>query len=461
MSQTLRWSVRRAQLQLNGLEKAAIDLILEQEQVAEHRSQQKPKAAADLERVTADLSPKRKPIVELPAAEIPILQVDVGKKYELNTLERICKHAGGVVAAFHHEYEFRDDADGLWLIERNANHNDSPDDNEFSNWHPQRDHDRPALPLPFTVFDLAAFLMLGPGLVFMFEQYGVDVVGDQPSEPSVKRLGGNAGAEVALLRAVCRLIDEARVKFGWHDKLPSAAVATDSAKWLLSMNQAAPSKHALQMFARLEPKTKWRGGLMTDTDVLTLTEAAEFATEHAGKAVTVAAFLRAAGKGLISLQAVCQSEVHMVPCRSGDKAFTISKGKCARLPLDACRSLVSEQRTSWRTYEGFESHPDAPDVSVRFVRWQLRDGEPDILTVREDLRVMGCARVGRRISRDCYSSSRDSLEGYRIIGRGRCKSGSSSGATDGSAGGCSSGLPERTGVEPCCITQEQIREGWS
>jgi hypothetical protein len=237
MSQMLRWSVRRAQLQLDGLEKASIDLILEEEQVAEYRSQQKPNAAADPERVTAYLSPKRKPIVELPDAEIPILQVDVGKKHELNTLERICKHAGGVVAAFRHEYEFRDGADGLWLIERNANHNDSPDDNEFSNWHPHRDHDRPALPLPFTVFDLAAFLMLGPGLVFMFEQYGVDVAGDQPSELSVKRLGGNAGAEVALLRAVCRLIDEARFKFDWHDKLPSAAVATDSAKWLLSMNQ--------------------------------------------------------------------------------------------------------------------------------------------------------------------------------------------------------------------------------
>ena len=58
------------------------------------------------------------------------------------------------------------------------------------------------------------------------------------------------------------------------------------------------------MFERLTPRTPWAGGRMVDTDVLTLAEAASMATKHAGEPVTIGDFLRAAGRGEITLRAI-------------------------------------------------------------------------------------------------------------------------------------------------------------
>jgi hypothetical protein len=60
----------------------------------------------------------------------------------------------------------------------------------------------------------------------------------------------------------------------------------------------------LQRFSRLEPCQPWRGGRITDTDLLTLEEAAREACRHSGQEVCVNDFLRAADHGEITLRAI-------------------------------------------------------------------------------------------------------------------------------------------------------------
>ena len=57
-------------------------------------------------------------------------------------------------------------------------------------------------------------------------------------------------------------------------------------------------------FERLQPRSEWRGGRLADTDLLTLEEAAGFASKHAGEEITARDFLRAAGRGEITLRAI-------------------------------------------------------------------------------------------------------------------------------------------------------------
>ena len=59
------------------------------------------------------------------------------------------------------------------------------------------------------------------------------------------------------------------------------------------------------MFPRLAPRTTWTGGRISETDVLTLADAASMATKHAGETVTTGDILRAAGRGEITLGATC------------------------------------------------------------------------------------------------------------------------------------------------------------
>lgn len=152
-------------------------------------------------------------------------------------------------------------------------------------------------------------------------------------------------------------------------------------------------KYRLPMFERLEPRMPWRGGRITDTDVLTLEEAAREATKHAGTEVTIADFLRAAARGEITLRAIVHDRAKLqkhdggIYCNQGEPTEnTVPKGAILNLPIAACLQLANAGRASWRTFEGFD---DVGGEWCRFdVAW-LADGEPDFETTPDDCRVIG------------------------------------------------------------------------
>ena len=147
------------------------------------------------------------------------------------------------------------------------------------------------------------------------------------------------------------------------------------------------------MFSRLEPRTPWAGGRMVDTDVLTLAEAASMATKHAGEPVTIGDFLRAAGRGEITLRAIVHTAAKVqkhdggIYCNGGqENENRVPAGAIATLPLTACQHLAAAGRASWRTFDGFEL---VEGVLQRYTKGELVAGEPDFETVPDDCRVMG------------------------------------------------------------------------
>lgn len=152
-------------------------------------------------------------------------------------------------------------------------------------------------------------------------------------------------------------------------------------------------KYTLPMFARLVPRTDWRGGRITDTDLLTLDEAAAMASKHAEQEVTPADFLRAAGRGEITLRAIVHRAVK-VRRHDGGVLFnagasnenTVPEGSIPTLPLTACQHLAATGRACWRTFDGFEM---IDGVLQRYTQGMLTDDEPDFATVPADCRVVG------------------------------------------------------------------------
>lgn len=145
----------------------------------------------------------------------------------------------------------------------------------------------------------------------------------------------------------------------------------------------------LPMRARLEPLTPWRGGRMSETAVLTLKEAARFASKHANTKIKPADFLRAAGLGEIVLRAICPRTVTMQPCRETDEPLAVPENSIPTLPLDACKAIANTGLAQWRTYEGFEPVAAFGGELCRFIRWQLPDEEPDLVTTPAECRVLG------------------------------------------------------------------------
>jgi len=152
-------------------------------------------------------------------------------------------------------------------------------------------------------------------------------------------------------------------------------------------------KYSFPMFSRLVPRTEWRGGRITDIDVLPLEEAARMASKHAGQEVTPADFLRAAGRGEISLHAVVHRTARVrahdggVYCNKGTPNENIVPAGCIPiLPLTACKHLANTGRASWRTFDGFE---EIDGVPMRYAQGLLTDEEPDFETVPADCRVTG------------------------------------------------------------------------
>lgn len=149
------------------------------------------------------------------------------------------------------------------------------------------------------------------------------------------------------------------------------------------------------MFARLEPRTEWRGGRMADTDVLTLEDAARFASKHSGEEVTPGDVLRAAARREISLHAIVHraAKVHAhdggVYCNKGEATENlVPAGSIPTLPLSACQSLAATGRASWRTFDGVKS---IDGEIVYFTKALLDEGEPNFETVPADCRVTGHA----------------------------------------------------------------------
>lgn len=147
------------------------------------------------------------------------------------------------------------------------------------------------------------------------------------------------------------------------------------------------------MFERLTPRTPWAGGRMTDTDVLTLADAASMATKHAGEPVTIGDFLRAAGRGEITLRAIVRTAAKVqkhdggIYCNGGqENENRVPAGAIATLPLTACQHLAAAGRASWRTFDGFEI---VDGVLLRYTKGELVAGEPDFETVPDDCRVVG------------------------------------------------------------------------
>ena len=146
-------------------------------------------------------------------------------------------------------------------------------------------------------------------------------------------------------------------------------------------------------FERLQPRSEWRGGRLADTDLLTLEEAAGFASKHAGEEITARDFLRAAGRGEITLRAIVHRAARV---RKHDGGVLFNKGEpnenivpagaIPTLPLSACQHLANAGRASWRTFDGFE---ERNGMLMRYTKGMLADDEPDFETVSADCRVVG------------------------------------------------------------------------
>ena len=146
-------------------------------------------------------------------------------------------------------------------------------------------------------------------------------------------------------------------------------------------------------FERLQPRSEWRGGRLADTDLLTLEEAAGFASKHAGEEITARDFLRAAGRGEITLRAIVHRAAKV---RKHDGGVLFNKGEpnenivpdgaIPTLPLSACQHLANAGRASWRTFDGFD---ERNGILMRYTKGMLADDEPDFETVPDDCRVVG------------------------------------------------------------------------
>ena len=149
------------------------------------------------------------------------------------------------------------------------------------------------------------------------------------------------------------------------------------------------TSYQFPMYPRLEPRTTWKGGRISEVDVLTLPEAASMASRHAGADVTVADFLRAAGRGEIPLRAVVNRQSTMLPCRDGDGELHVPANSIPTLPIAACQALANVGEASWRHLDGHEASDATDGVPCRFMRWKLPDDEEGIITVPDDCRVTG------------------------------------------------------------------------
>lgn len=152
-------------------------------------------------------------------------------------------------------------------------------------------------------------------------------------------------------------------------------------------------QYHVSIYPRLEPHTEWRGGYIADTDVLTLQEAARFASKHAETEITEGDFLRAAGRGQIALRAIVHRRTKVqkhdggVYCNGGQPdENVIPEGSIPTLPLTACQHLAAAGRASWGTLDSFDF---VDGELLRYTKARIVEGEPLFETVPADCRVTG------------------------------------------------------------------------
>jgi hypothetical protein len=187
------------------------------------------------------------------------LTIDGSKRYTLQTLEVLAGGKVGDVSDHRIEEAFpwhELKANGLWLSRERLGDN-GPKSKLRIEWHPHRDHHKPALPLPFTVYEFAAFLFHGGGDQFLLEEFG----GCPICEKELTKLGANSSVEVQLLQACCELIALATNRFGSPDAGVNEDAITEAVKWLLAKKDAGPPKATNSLVTAIpsEPATHTNG----------------------------------------------------------------------------------------------------------------------------------------------------------------------------------------------------------
>lgn len=148
-------------------------------------------------------------------------------------------------------------------------------------------------------------------------------------------------------------------------------------------------EYSFTLYPRLEPKTKWNGGRISDVDLLTLDEAASLATKHAKTEITINDFLRAAKRGEILLRAIVHKSATMQPCRASDSELFVPETSFPTLPIEACQSLANVSVAKWRHINCHEPMESLVRLIGTYKRWELPVGEPDFETNLADCRVLG------------------------------------------------------------------------
>ena len=155
------------------------------------------------------------------------------KKYSCASLRAMCgRQSVKEVLPWH---DLKDD--GLWLAERERFI--AFNEREVMEWHPRRNSKVPALPVPFSAYELAAFFLAGGG-TFLHDVFDD---GDLLDEAALAALGSNADDEREVLREAHRLYLEANSRFGRDDE-----GLRKGAEWLLndapvaSVRETAPRR---------------------------------------------------------------------------------------------------------------------------------------------------------------------------------------------------------------------------
>lgn len=144
------------------------------------------------------------------------------EKYSAASLLTMCNDYGtGEVKEVLPWHDLKDD--GLWLskLGRLVVGNDL----KTMRWHPRMNGNLPALPIPFSAYELAAFFLAGGG-VFLHDKFDD---GESLDEDALEDLGDNADDERQVLREAHRLYLEAGIRFGRTDQ-----GTREAADWLLN-----------------------------------------------------------------------------------------------------------------------------------------------------------------------------------------------------------------------------------
>lgn len=146
----------------------------------------------------------------------------------------------------------------------------------------------------------------------------------------------------------------------------------------------------------LMPRTPWSGRRLADSGVLTLEDAAHFASAHAGQEITPEDFLRAAARGEVRLLAMARRDVWMTRIPLAGEVLPehqrrkrVRADAWASLPVYACRQLAAAGSASWRTEEELEQ--DERGVWWHVDSWMLEPDEPPFDAAPADCRVTGFA----------------------------------------------------------------------